>query len=320
LAHEAGADAVKFQHFLASKIVSDYGFRNLGGQLSHQAKWEKPVYEVYEDFQLNRDWTGELAETARKVGIAFMTTPYDLEAVAQCRDLVPAFKIGSGDVTWIDFIVTVARQGKPVILATGASTMDEIVRAVDAALAETKDLILLQCNTNYTGDLKNFHFVNLRVLDAYRNRWPEMLLGLSDHTPGCSAVLGAVALGARVVEKHFTDDNARVGPDHAFSMNPQSWREMIDRCREMEAAFGDGVKRVEDNERETVVVQRRCLRLTQDMTAGAALQAGDLEPLRPAPANALPPWRLPEVVGRRLRVAKTRGDSLNVGDVEGLDA
>jgi N-acetylneuraminate synthase len=316
LSKEAGADAVKFQHFLAKDIVSDYGFSQLAGQLSHQAGWKKSVYEVYEQYELNRDWNAELVETAREVGITFMTTPYDRAAVEAMAPHVPAFKVGSGDITWIDFLELIASQGKPVLLATGASTMDDTVRAVEAILRHTDELVVMQCNTNYTGDPENFQHVNLNVLRTFAARWPDLPLGLSDHTPGHAAVLGAIALGARVVEKHFTDDNDREGPDHAFSLNPVRWREMVDRSRELEAALGDGVKRVEPNEADTIVVQRRSLRLTRDKSAGETIDPTDIEALRPAPEGALPPYRAAEAVGRRLAVAKPAGASIEPGDLE----
>jgi sialic acid synthase SpsE len=309
-AKEAGADAVKFQHFKAERIVSDRGFRTLGGRFGHQASWGKPVVDVYRACEVNRSWNDELAQAASSAGIDFMTTPYDYEAVETVDALVPAFKIGSGDITWTDFIAYVAARGKPVLLATGASSIEDVERAVASALAQNPRFALLQCNTNYTGALENFRHVNLRVLKTYALRYPGMILGLSDHTPGHATVLGAIALGARIIEKHFTDDNGRSGPDHAFSMNPSSWREMLDRARELEAAQGDGIKRVEENERETVVLQRRCLRLIRDMPAGAKLAADDVEPLRPAPAGALAPYQLDAAVGRRLLVAKQRGDEL----------
>lgn len=319
-AKEAGADAAKFQHFLAKDIVSDYGFRKLGGQVSHQAKWTKPVAEVYRQYELNRDWNQALCEAAEQAGIDFMTTPYDFAATDSVAPMVAAMKIGSGDITWIDSVSHIAAQGKPVFLATGASVMADVERAVDAVLARTSQIALMQCNTNYTGEVENFRFINLRVLTRFAERWPGMVLGLSDHTPGHATVLGAIALGARVIEKHFTDDNGRDGPDHPFSMNPESWREMVDRSRELENALGDGVKRIEENERQTAVVQRRCLRLTRAMKAGAILAAGDLEALRPAPDGALPPYRAGEAVGRALAVDKEAGDALYAGDVEGLDA
>lgn len=317
LCAEAGADAVKFQHFQAATIVSDYGFRSLGGQLSHQAAWKRPVYEVYEQYELDRRWTGELAEVAVDAGVDFMTTPYDAAAVDLVAPLVPALKVGSGDITWTQLLERIAQAGKPVLLATGASEMVDVERAVDAVLAHNGALCLMQCNTNYTGTVENFGHVNLRVLERFAERWPGMVLGLSDHTPGHATVLGAVALGARVVEKHFTDDTSREGPDHGFSMDPRTWREMVDRTRELEAALGDGVKRIEANERETALVQRRCLRATRDLAVGRVLQADDLEPLRPADRDAFAPHRLDEVVGRTLAVAKPAGDALREGDVEG---
>ena len=258
-AAEAGADAVKFQHFLAKDIVSDTGFGALGGQLGHQAEWTKPVYEIYEDYELDRGWTAELAELATASGVDFMSTPYDHSAVAELTPLVPAFKIGSGDITWTELIAAACDSGKPILIATGASCLEDVGRA--AAIPRERDLpyALLQCNTNYTGSIENFRHINLRVLEVLAERWPEAVLGLSDHTLGHATVLGAVALGARIVEKHFTDDCSRVGPDHGFAMDPSAWREMVNRTRELEAAMGDGVKRVEANEVDTTVVQRRSL-------------------------------------------------------------
>lgn len=312
---EAGGDCVKFQHFLARDIVSDEGFKALGGQMAHQASWKKSVYEIYEQYQTPRDWTGHLIEEAQKAGIDLMTTPYDEAAVELWDPHLKAYKIGSGDITWPQFIASVARRGKPVLLATGAADMADVQRAVQAALVENPALCLMQCNTNYTGSLENFRAVNLNVLKSFATAYPGLPLGLSDHTPGHAAVLGALTLGARVVEKHFTDDNSREGPDHAFSMNPATWREMIDRSRELEYALGDGVKRIEFNEHDSAVVQRRCLRLTRDMAAGETLSQSDLEALRPAPAGSLEPWRLDDALGRPLTAAKAKGDALMDADL-----
>jgi N-acetylneuraminate synthase len=316
LCHEAGADAAKFQHFQADSIVSNRGFQALGAQVSHQAEWKESVFEVYKRYQLPRDWTSELAATAREASVAFLSTPYDREAVEELAPIVPAFKIGSGDITWTQMLEIVASAGKPVLLATGASTQEDVERAVNAVLAHNRSLVLMQCNTNYTGDPRNFAYVNLNVLRTFAERWPRMPLGLSDHTPDATAVLGAVAIGARVIEKHFTDDPGREGPDHAFSLDPRAWREMVDRTRELELALGDGVKRVEENERETMVVQRRCLRLTRDLPVGAVLEQDHLEALRPAPEDALLPYELDRAIGRRLTAAKSRGDALYPSDLE----
>lgn len=320
LAKEAGADCAKFQHFKAEKIVSDRGFQALGGQQSHQAAWKKPVFEVYRQYELNRAWDAELASTAAAAGIDFMTTPYDDEAVDALDALVPAWKIGSGDISHLALIDRVARTGKPVMLASGASTQTDVDRAVNAVLAVNCRLVLMQCNTNYTGSLENFRFINLKVLTTYAARYPGVLLGLSDHSPGHATVLGAIALGARAIEKHFTDDNTREGPDHSFAMNPQTWRDMMDRSRELEAALGDGVKRVEDNEAQTAVLQQRCLRAARALPAGHVLQVGDLEALRPAPPGALRPYEMSAAVGQVLAIALDAGDALTSAAMERTSA
>jgi sialic acid synthase SpsE len=317
IAKEAGADAAKFQHFKANKIVSDYGFRNLSGKLSHQASWSKSVYEVYEQYECNRQWTEELVKTANDAQIDFMTTPYDEEAVRLIDDYVPAYKIGSGDITWTEFIEFIAQREKPVLLATGASDMLDVERAVQSILKHNQQIALLQCNTNYTGSLDNLHYVNLNVLKAYALKYPGMLLGLSDHTPGHATVLGAIALGARIIEKHLTNDNNRIGPDHAFSMNPRTWRDMIDRSRELEAALGDGIKRIEENERDASIVQRRSIRFRQDLPAGHTISVADVESLRPAPVGSLEPYRTDEIIGKKLAVFKKSGDSIYLKDLEG---
>ena len=317
LCAEAGANAAKFQNFRAAKIVSDRGFQTLGGQLSHQSKWKKSVFEVYKDASLPWEWTEELKDECDRCGIDYFSSPYDLEAVDMLDPYVDMFKIGSGDITWPEMLRKIASKKKPVLLATGASDIAEVQRAVDELLAINSELVLMQCNTNYTGSLENFKHIHLRVLETFKAMFPGVVLGLSDHTPGHATVLGAVTLGARVIEKHFTDDNRREGPDHPFSMTPQSWREMVDRTREVEYALGSPEKTVADNERDTVVVQRRCLRAAADLKAGTVLTAAMLEALRPAPHEAVKPYELPKVLGKKLRRDLPFGDILRWEDLEG---
>lgn len=315
-AAEAGADAAKFQHFKAESIVSDHGFKSLGGQQSHQAKWKKSVFEVYKDASVDLGWTAVLKETCDKAGITFFTSPYAFDLVDHIDPYVPAYKIGSGDITWLEIIEYIASKSKPYILATGASTMDDVLRAVETALCVNAQLALMQCNTNYTGSLENFRFIQLNVLRSYRAMFPEMVLGLSDHTPGHATVLGAVALGARIIEKHFTDDMGRTGPDHAFSMDPRAWRDMVDRTRELENALGCGIKQVEDNERDTAVLQRRSLRAARELPAGHVLTRADLTVLRPCPPDSIPPYRVHELIGRMLRRPKGSGEHFVISDLE----
>jgi sialic acid synthase SpsE len=309
-AKEAGADCAKFQHFTARKLVSEVGFASMNSQISHQASWKGSVFDIYDQYHTRRDWSEVLVETCKQADIEFMTTPYDFEAIDMFAAIVPAYKVGSGDITFHAAVEHIAKVGKPVLLATGAATMPEVEEAVDVVLRHNPALCLMQCNTNYTGSLENFRHVNLNVLKTFAARWPGMVLGLSDHTPGHTAVLGSIAYGARVVEKHFTDDNSREGPDHKFALNPQTWRAMVDASRELEAALGDGVKRIEANEQDTIVVQRRALRAKIPLPAGTVLAESDLEALRPCPRGAIGPDAVAKVIGKKLKVSKDAGREL----------
>ncbi len=316
LAAAAGADAAKFQNFTAATIVSDAGFQALDGQLSHQAGWTRTPYEVYDEASLDLSWTPILRDACAEARIDYFTSAYAPELADAVDRYVPAFKIGSGDITWLEIVEHIGRKGKPVLLAAGASALEEVERAMAVLDSVGAQIVLMQCNTNYTGSTENMHHVNLNVLRAFANRFPDAVLGFSDHTQGHVAVLGAVALGARVVEKHFTDDNDRVGPDHAFAMTPSTWREMVDRTRELEAALGDGIKRVEENELETVVLQRRAVRVTRDVAVGEKLSAADVFPLRPCPPSAIGADEISSVIGRTLRNALTEGGAVSWADVE----
>jgi len=297
LAKEAGADAAKFQNFQAHKIVSDRGFKTLGRQQSHQAKWKKSVFEVYKDASIPFEWTPALKEECDKQGIDYFSSPYDFEAVDMLESYVPAYKVGSGEIDWIEALEYMAAKGKPMLLATGAATIGEVQRAVHAILKLNKNLVLMQCNTNYTASLENFKYINLNVLKTYSLMFPKTVLGLSDHTPGHATVLGAVALGARVIEKHFTDDNNREGPDHLFSMNPKTWAEMVENTRRLEQALGSADKFITENELETVIIQRRCLRAARDISRGEVLTRSMIDVLRPATPGAILPDQLRNVIG-----------------------
>ena len=315
MAKEAGADAAKFQNFRAPQIVSDYGFSTMGGQVSHQASWKKSVFQVYQDASIPFEWTPILKEACDQVGIDYFSSPYDFAATDMLDAYVPAYKIGSGEIDWLEALEHMARKGKPVIIATGASTIGEVQRAVHTILAINPQLVLMQCNTNYTASLANFDHIHLRVLNTYRSMFPDVILGLSDHTPGLATVLGAVTLGARVVEKHFTDDNDRVGPDHKFAMNPASWADMVNRTRELERALGSGDKFVAGNETDTVIVQRRCLRAACDIKSGETLTREMIDVLRPATPGAILPPHIPEVVGTRALADIPKGKELRWTDL-----
>ncbi|MDD8058642.1 N-acetylneuraminate synthase family protein [Shewanella metallivivens] len=299
LAANAGANAVKFQHFKADTIVSKYGFETLTDVKSHQKNWKKTVFEVYQDASINLDWTQSLMDEAKVAGVEFFTSPYSLDLVDYVDQYVSAYKVGSGDITWQDIIDKMASKGKPILLACGASTLDEVDRAIQQALSHTGEIVIMQCNTNYTASLENFKYINLNVIKTFRTMYPTAILGLSDHTPGHSTTLGAIALGANVIEKHFTDNNNNEGPDHKFAMNPNSWNEMVERSKELYLSLGSSIKKVEDNEKDTVIVQRRSIRLRNEVKIGDILKADNLECLRPSPEDSIAPYYLSEVIGKK---------------------
>jgi N-acetylneuraminate synthase len=269
--------------------VSRKGFDSLTEQSSHQKSWKKSVYEVYQDASIPLEWTAKLKRKCVEVGIEYFTSPYDFESVDYVDPYVEVYKIGSGDITWTEMLEYIAQKGKPVLLASGASTMNDVERAMAVLQKFTSSIVLMQCNTNYTASLENFKYLNLNVLKTFAAKFSNTILGLSDHTPGSVSVLGAVALGAVVFEKHFTDDNNRIGPDHRFAMNPKDWRVMVDQANELYAALGDGIKRVEDNEKDTVIIQRRALRFVKNLSPGHVLTAADLFPVRPSLPDGIPP-------------------------------
>jgi sialic acid synthase SpsE len=312
LAKESGADAVKFQHHDVTKYVSDFGFKNLGGKFSHQSMWEKSIFEVYKDAEVPKSWTEELKVFCEMQDIDFFSTPYDLDMVDYLKELIPAFKIGSGDVAWEAMLEKIANTGKPVLFASGASNLAEVIRAVDVLTNLNDQVLLMQCNTNYTASLENFKYINLNVLNTYKLLFPDLILGLSDHTPGHVTVLGAVALGAKAIEKHFTDDISRKGPDHAFSMDPKTWREMVNATRLLEQSLGSEIKKVEDNEKETLVLQRRAIRVTKDINKDELLIIENIQFQRPCPADAIHPNDIKKIINKKLTKNIVNGDYLRL--------
>ena len=316
MAAQAGADAAKFQHFKAKTIVSDHGFRSLGTKISHQKDWDKSVYEVYQSAEVPLHWTQILYETCQKAKIDFFTSPYDIEEIDYINNFVPAYKVGSGDITYHQIIKKMAGYGKPMILATGASKLDEVIDVMKMIEKINKNIVLMQCNTNYTANDENFRYIQLNVLKTYSLMFPNVILGLSDHTLGHTTVLGAVALGAKVIEKHFTDNNSLKGPDHKFSMNPISWREMVDRTRELEYALGDSIKKIEDNEKETYILQRRCLRASRDLKQGSVITNDMIDILRPAPKNSILPYEIDKIIGKKLSKNIEQGKEFKWSDID----
>lgn len=315
LAAEAGANAAKFQNFTAGTIVSDSSFKSMDHKLSHQASWKKSVYDVYSDASLPIEWTKELKETCDQAGIDYFTAPYSSDFIEELSPYVAAWKMGSGDITWHDHIEAMAKNGLPLFIATGASNQHEVDMAMAVATKHTDKLVLMQCNTNYTASLENFKYISLNVLKGYKQKYPNVVLGLSDHTPGHATVLGSIALGARAIEKHFTDNTSREGPDHKFSMDPVTWREMVDRTRELELALGTSEKKIMENESESSIVQRRSIHAKRLIKKGTVIKETDLVMLRPELPDSFPPYKKNEVIGKKALVDIKENEVVKVSNI-----
>ena len=298
LAAKAGANAVKFQHFNANTIVSDYGFKKFG-KISHQSKWKKSVFQIYDEASLNINWTKTLSDEAKKYNVDFMTAPYDLNYVDKVFKYIKAYKIGSGDVNWREIINKISQKKKPIIVATGASNLNEVKSTINLIYKKNKKIILMQCNTNYTSNEENFKHINLNVLKTFKKIFKDkIILGLSDHTQGHSTVLGAVTIGARVIEKHFTDSNNRKGPDHYFSLNPITWAEMVKETRRLEKALGTGKKIVEKNEKKTNFIQRRGSYAIREIKKNETIKINDIIFLRPYFKGSISPFTNKKTFGK----------------------
>lgn len=308
LVKEAGADAVKIQNFSAPKIVSGEGFKNL--QVAFQAKWDKPVVEVYKAAEFPRKWLKSISDYCKKISIDFISSPYDTEAVDLLEKInIPAHKLGAGEVDNLEFISYVAKTGKPVILSVGAATLDEIAQAAATVRKASNDkLILLQCVTNYPSPIADS---NIRAMVTLQKKF-GVLVGYSDHTIGAeggaddplgglTVPLGAVALGACVIEKHVTDDRKRKGPDHPFALTMDELKKMVQGIRAMEAALGDGQKRVMPSEKQTVIIQRRGMYASRDIAKGERITRDAIVHLRPA--IGLRPPLMHKILGKKARRA-----------------
>jgi N-acetylneuraminate synthase len=219
--------------------------------------WKKPIDKIFKEVEFPRKWHKVLFDYCKKINTTFTSSPYDLEAVDLLDNLgVDFFKIGSGEITWPEMLKYIAKKRKPVILSTGDSTLAEVDVAVRIIQSSGNDkLILLQCITNYPSKTES---ANINVLKTYHTAF-GVITGYSDHSPGDIVALGAVALGGKIIEKHFTLSKKSKGPDHPHSMEPQEFKQMVERVRLLEKALGSTRKEVVPEEVETVIVQRRSL-------------------------------------------------------------
>jgi N-acetylneuraminate synthase/N,N'-diacetyllegionaminate synthase len=307
---EAGADAVKFQTFRAEQVSS-----TSAPKADYQRQATDPgesQLDMLRQLQLSPEAHLEIQTHCRQRGILFLSTPFDEESVDLLDKIgVPLFKIGSGEVTNGPFLEYVARKAKPIILSTGMSYLSEIDQAVRAIRSTgCERLILLHCVSNYPADPAD---VNLRAMQTLALAF-DAVVGYSDHTPGIESALGAVALGAAVIEKHLTIDRDLPGPDHKASVEPGEMASLVQGIRTLESALGDGVKKSAPSEEAIRRVARRSLILKKDIKAGDIIEASMLTALRPA--GGIDPYLLEFVVGRRAKRSIKAGQMLTWQDLQ----
>ena len=310
VAKEAGADAIKFQTFKADNVVTknapkaDYQIKNTNSYESQ--------YEMIKKLELSEDEFRELHRYARKKGIIFLSTPFDFESADFLEELgVPAFKISSSDLTNLPFLEYIAEKGKPIILSTGMGTLGEIEEAINTIKnAGNEEIILLHCITSYPAKFEN---LNLRAIKTLKEAF-KLPVGFSDHSLGIYAPIIAVALGAVVIEKHFTLDKNLPGPDHKASLDPQELKEMIKWIRLTEKALGDGIKRPTPEEEKIKKIVRKSIVAKVNIPEGTILTEEMIAFKRPG--TGIPPKYYKEILGKKARRNIKVDEIISWGDIE----
>ncbi|HSR67500.1 MAG TPA: N-acetylneuraminate synthase family protein [Acidobacteriota bacterium] len=309
-AAEAGADAVKFQLFKADKIAA----KSKDVMVTEEKFTRRPVTlnEFYKSLEFQLEWLAPLKEEAERQGLIFMMTPFDEESADRLEDFgITSFKVASFELTHLPLLRHLAGKRLPVLLSTGMASMEEIAEAVDVFEAEgNRHIALLHCGIDYPLDFEDVH---LRSMSSMMKRW-DYPVGYSDHTLGWSVPVAAVALGAKVYEKHFTVDKALAGPDHRFALEPQELKSMVRAMREAEASLGSARKRVRDFEMTHYRRGRRSLYAARPVRKGEVLTRDMIEVLRPG--TGLAPRHLEQIVGCRAAVDLEEHQALSWDSVE----
>jgi sialic acid synthase len=311
-AKECGVDAVKLQKRANRSLYTrDFYEQPYANELS----FGRTYGEHREALELGADDYRELLRYARDVGVTLFATAFDFESADLLAELgVPAFKFASGDLRNTPLQRHVAAFGKPMLLSTGGGTMEDIERAVDTILPINDQLCILQCTAAYPASVED---LNLSVITTLRERFPNLVVGLSDHQNGIAMAVVAYMLGARVIEKHFTLDHALKGRDHAFSLMPEGMRRLVRDLHRVPAALGDATKRPLPIEADPLEKMGKKLVAARELEQGHVLAAEDIAIKSPADGG-LPPYELDRLVGRRLRRPLAAEDFVTFDDVEPL--
>lgn len=313
-AKDAGADAIKLQTYTPDTLTIDCN--NEYFQVGQGTIWAgRKLYELYGEAYTPWQWQPKLKEVARELGLDLFSTPFDETAVDFLEEMgVPAYKIASFEVVDLPLVRRIAQTGKPIIMSTGMATLAEIDEAVQAAReAGSNQIALLKCTSAYPAPAEE---MNLQTLPHLANAF-NVPVGLSDHTLGIAVPAAAVALGASIVEKHFTLSRQTPGPDSAFSLEPQEFKAMVDAIRTVEKALGDVHYGVSEREAKSQVF-RRSLFVVSDMKAGEEFTAHNIRSIRPG--YGLPPKYLEEILGRRAACDIPKGTPVAWTYVAGLES
>lgn len=297
-AAETGADAVKFQLYSSEELLADRQRIITWGPPERPTR--EPIGELFDRLSLPRDAYAGLFDEARELGLIAFATPFSVDGARFLSELgVPAFKVASSDVAYLDFLRTLANMGKPILLSVGKSTLGEMDRAVTEILRvqQTPQLAVLHCVASYPAPLDQ---LNLRFIQTLNLLFPECVIGFSDHSIGNVAAIAAVTLGARIIEKHFTLARDMDGPDHWFSADVAEMTALVRDIRALEAALGSSRKEITPSEQEERKVSTRSLVLREPLLAGTILREEHLKVVRPG--WGIHPHDKAKVVG--LRVAQ----------------
>ncbi len=293
-AKDAQADAIKFQAFTARKLVT-FNAEKAHYQKINTRESNISQYEMLKKLELSRDDFIFLKKYADQKGIIFLATPFDTDSVDFLEPLVDRYKISSGDCVNFPFLTYVAKKGKPIIVSTGMTTLDDVQKAIRTLKEYCEDITLLHCTTNYPCPYEE---VNLRAIKTLQKHF-NLPVGYSDHTAGIEVSIAATALGATVIEKHCTLDKNLEGPDHKASLEPHELKMMVEAIRNIEKAMGDGVKKLEKGEIENKTVAQRSLVFSSSLKAGTILSESNVVIKRPG--KGLPPEVFDDVIGKRLK-------------------
>lgn len=307
IACSAGADAVKFQSFRVDSLVTP-GAKKCSYQLQAACPSETQ-YDMLKRLELSQGEQQELFSYCRRKGITFMSTPFDEESADFLENAgLEVFKIGSGDLTNLPLIAHIAKKGKPMIVSTGMSTLGEVetaLRTVDDAGSGRDGIALLHCVSSYPCSPWE---VNLKAMETMRAAF-KVPVGYSDHSPGIEIALAAAALGAPIIEKHFTLSKTLSGPDHQTSLDPQELLSLVQSIRLVESALGNGLKSPSGPELATAAAVRRSIVSACDIPAGTAFSEQMIAVKRPG--TGMPPSMIPFVLGRKARSDISQGTVLN---------